>query len=576
MLDLVFSSDKLLLGNIEQISPLGKSDHVSIIFDIQCYTQSSKHCSVNYAYKYVNSRRKVNTGISNLKRDDGTVAETDTEKADDLNFFFKSVFVKENVSNISNFHDRSGGILVDNIIINEEIVKKLIEKLNINKSYGPDLLHPRVLKELRESITTPQTLIFKSSFQNGEIVNDWKTANVKALFKKGSRDNPGNYRPISLTCIPCKLMEKLVRDAIVNHMTLNKLFSDSQYGFRSLRSCALQLLDVMEKWTEWLDESSSFDCIYYDFAKAFDSVPHARLLVKLEAYGIKGKLLDWVKAFLSQRKQRVVVNSSKSAWADVSSGVPQGSVLGPVLFLVYINDIEDAIRNILRLFADDTKLFGCTNTDTDIEDLQLDNDDLNDWSGKWLLKFNVGKCCTLHYGYNNPNHTYQMYENGIQKEIVNSDTVKDLGITFDTELKFRKHINDCINKGNRITGLIRRSFLHINCKSFSKLFKTLIRPILEYRNIIWSPRFKKDIEAIERVQKRATKLVHNVRNMSYSDRLKALKLPSLTYRRFRADMIQVYELMHNLEDIPFTRFFELNENPTRYQRSCPQVKEKVL
>ena len=155
----------------------------------------------------------------------------------------------------------------------------------------------------------------------------------------------------------------------------------------------------------------------------------------------------------------------------------------PVLFLVYINDIEDAIRNILRLFADDTKLFGCTNTDTDIEDLQLDNDDLDDWSGKWLLKFNVGKCCTLHYGYNNPNHTYQMYENGIQKEIVNSDTVKDLGITFDTELKFRKHINDCINKGNRITGLIRRSFLHINCKSF------------------------------------------------------------------------------NLEDIPFTRFFELNENP---------------
>ena len=131
---------------------------------------------------------------------------------------------------------------------------------------------------------------------------------MKALFKKGSRDNPGNYRPINLTCIPCKLMEKLVRDAIVSHMTMNKMFSDSQYGFRSLRSCALQLLDVMEKWTEWLDESSSFDCIYYDFAKAFDSMPFARLLVKLEAYGIKRKLLDWVKAFLSQRKQRVVVN----------------------------------------------------------------------------------------------------------------------------------------------------------------------------------------------------------------------------------------------------------------------------
>ena len=153
-----------------------------------------------------------------------------------------------------------------------------------------------------------------------------------------------------------------------------------------------------------------------------------------------------------------------------------------------------------------------------------------------------------------------MYENGIQKEIVNSDTVKDLGITFDTELKFRKYINDCINKGNRITGLIRRSFLHINCKLFCKLFKTLIRPILEYGNIIWNPRFKKDTEAVERVQKRATKLVHNVRDMSYS---LENKIPSLTYRKFRGDMIQVYNLMHNLEDIPFTRFFELNENPTR-------------
>ena len=150
---------------------------------------------------------------------------------------------------------------------------------HINKSYGPYLLHPRVLKELRESITTPLTLIFQNSFQNVEIVDDWKTENVKTLFKKGSRDNPSNYRPFSLTCILCKLIEKLVRDAIVNHMTTNKLFSDTQYGFRSLRSCALQLLDVMEKWTEWIDEGS----IYYDYAKAFDSLPHARLLVKLEA-----------------------------------------------------------------------------------------------------------------------------------------------------------------------------------------------------------------------------------------------------------------------------------------------------
>ena len=142
---------------------------------------------------------------------------------------------------------------------------------------------------------------------------------------------------------------------------------------------------------------------------------------------------------------------------------------------------------------------------------------------------------------------------------MNKDTVKDLCITFDTEL-FRKHINNCINK---VTGLIRCSFLHITNKSFSKLYKTLIRPHLKYGNIVWNPRFKKDVEAIERVQRRATKLVDNVRNLSYSDRLKVLKIPSLSYRRFRGDIIQVYKLLHNLEDIPFTHFFERNENPTR-------------
>ena len=292
-------------------------------------------------------------------------------------------------------------------------------------------------------------------------------------------------------------------------------------------------------------------------------MPHARLLVKLESYGIKGKLLEWIKAFLTNRKQRVVVNSSKSEWCDVSSGVPQGSVLGPVLFLVYINDIEDSIVNMLRLFADDTKLFSPINSDSDIEELQHDNEKLEDWSDKWLLRFNIGKCCTLHYGYNNPNHTYEMHENGLPKDIRNSETEKDLGITFDTDLKFRRHISDCINKGNRVTGLIRRSFLHITSKSFNKLYKTLIRPHLEYGNVIWSPRYKRDIEAIEMVQKRATELVYNVRNMSYCDRLKALRLPSLTYRRFRGDMIQVYKLLHNLEDIDYNRFFQLSGNHTR-------------
>ena len=194
------------------------------------------------------------------------------------------------------------------------------------------------------------------------------------------------------------MMEKLIRDHIVSYMMNNKLFSDIQYGLRSLRSCALQLLEVMETWTKWLDDGKSFDCIYFDFRKAFDTVPHARLIKKLISYGIHGKMLSWVKSFLNNRKQRVVVNKDMSEWSEVTSGVPQGSVLGPTLFLIYINDIDDMIESTIRLFADDTKLFSSTEVPLDNDQIQRDTDRLSQWSDTWLLKFNTAKCSTLHYG----------------------------------------------------------------------------------------------------------------------------------------------------------------------------------
>ena len=429
------------------------------------------------------------------------------------------------------------------------------------------------MKELRHVLTVPLSLIFKCSFESGLLVEDWKTANVKALFKKGDRCNPSNYRPVSITCVPCKLFEKLVRDRVVSHMTEHDLFSNAQYGFRSLPSCALQLLDVMEKWTEWLDEGKSFDCIYYDFSKAFDTVPHARLLAKLKSYGIGGKLLTWIEAFLKDRKQRVIVNSQHSNWTEVTSGIPQGSVLGPILFLIYINDIEDSVKSTIRLFADDMKLFSTVCSVEDSKQIQKDTDHLSKWSDKWLLKYNIEKCCTLHYGHNNPNVTYHLTNSNGKQEIKNTDREKDLGITFDTDMKFRQHVSDCINKGNQITGLVRRSFLHIKPKSFCKLYKTLIRPHLEYGNIIWHPRFKKDIDAIERVQRRSTKLVSNIRDLSYIERLRTLKLPSLSYRRFRGDMIEVFKLLNKLEDIDYEKFFVLNEQATRSNGRKLKVKQ---
>ena len=190
------------------------------------------------------------------------------------------------------------------------------------------------------------------------IPEKWKWAHITPVFKKGSKHEKENYRPISLTSIICLLLERIIKNEIVKHLDANDLFSNDQYGFRAKRSCVTQLLEALEEWTSLLDGGNSIDVIYFDFAKAFDSVPHQRLLFTLNSYGISGKVLQWIANFLRDRKQRVVLNGYKSSWTNVLSGVPQGSVLGPLLFLIYINDLPDCIESSsVRIFADDLKLY---------------------------------------------------------------------------------------------------------------------------------------------------------------------------------------------------------------------------
>ena len=233
----------------------------------------------------------------------------------------------------------------------------MLKLLNVSKSTGPDEFHPRFLKETAVSIALPLTILFNKSLTEGTIPQEWKLANVTCIHKSGDKTAASNYRPISITSILCRMLESIIKTVLMDHCNDNQIFSDSQCGFRQRRGCILQLLKVFDDWSKFVDTDTPVDAAFLDFRKAFDCVPHKRLLMKIERLGITGNLLKWITDFLSNRQQRVLINGISSEWTEVSSGVPQGSVLGPLLFILYVNDLPSQVSSFCKLFADDAKLY---------------------------------------------------------------------------------------------------------------------------------------------------------------------------------------------------------------------------
>ena len=521
----------------------------------------AKDCKVNPKafFSYANSKKRSSTNFIRLEKPSSDeFTSTDQETAEVLNNFFSSVFTKES-EGLDSGEDLEipSDIGISDIDISLDDISKLLMSIDPNKSPGDDGIHPKVLKECYSQIAIPLLRIFKMSISTGKFPSSWKPATVTPIYKSGEHSKPENYRPISITSQVGKILEKIVRRHIMSYVMDNQLLSDHQHGFCDKRSCMTNLIEALEEITSLIDKGIPVDEIFLDFTKAFDKVSHKKLIFKLKRIGIGGNVLLWLSSFLSDRKQRVKINNKFSPWADVTSGVPQGSVLGPTLFLIFINDLPDMIASCCKLFADDSKLFGPVKDDAGKSNLQEDLNKCAEWAKLWSMEFHPDKCKVLHFGSNNKQQCYHM--NG--QNIASPGEEKDLGVTLTNTLKWETHVSNCVKKGNRMVGMIKKTFSYMNQDMFLCLYKALVRPMLEYCTEVWNPHLEKDIKALENVQRRATKLVPQLSKLPYDERLRSLKLYPLKDRRMRGDMITVYKMMNGMIDINRDKIIPMLKTP---------------
>jgi len=506
-------------------------------------------------YKYIRGKQKVKVGIEKVIKENGNLTESDPETAEKFSDFFKSVFTRESPIGNLHFEKRSEDSVSDVQITYELVVKKL-KFLKTDSTPGEDKVHPKVLKECAESLAVPLVKLFRLSLDSGEVPKDWKNALITPIYKKGSRNCVKNFRPVSLTSVPCKVLESIIKEQIVEHLNAENLINDNQHGFVKGKSCLSNLLEALDYITSTLDQGEALDAIYLDYAKAFDSVPHERLLLKLSSYGIQGKLCTWISSFLTGRVQKVTIRRSQSSPVNVVSGVPQGSVLGPLLFILYVNEIPDIVSSRMFMYADDSKLINESNS---YKTIQSDLDILSQWSKTWLLNFNEQKCKIVHFGHNNPNHEYLL--NGVCVD--KSEAEVDLGVTITSDCKPSVQCGKAARAAMVRLGMLRRTFKHIDVDSFITIYTTYVRPKLEYSVQAWNPYYAKDIEVLERVQKYATTLVPELRHMNYSQRLDRLKMYSLEDRRLRGDLIYTYKLFQDASAVKPDKYFQRVNNCTR-------------
>ena len=504
----------------------------------------------SYAQSKCSTRKEMGPLIEG-----GSSIEDEQGKADAFCNYFRGVHRVDAGTSIvldpTSFTDT-----IDEVEIQLDEVLKTLKELDTSKSPGSDGIHPAMVKPIADIIVGPVRNLFELSIQGGKLPKDWKTATVVAIHKGGKTSDLKNYRPVSLTSILCKCLEKIVKTHIAQYLRSNSLLSRKQHGFTKGRSCLTNMLCFLNEATARLDEGKRVEVCYLDFSKAFDSVNHRLLLAKLEQKGITGRLLNWIKDFLTGRSFYVRIGEKSSEIAHAISGVPQGSVLGPLLFSIFIDDLPETLSSPCFIFADDVKIVGAEGREILADDL----DRAIKWAKRWDLPLNPGKSYLLT---KSEEQLAIPLEDGIFST-QNVGATKDLGVMVTVDFLWAEQ---CALAAQRSRRALFKLKSVLSCKEpevFLPIYKTIVRPHMEYCVQAWAPFYKKDANCLEKVQRLATRMVEGQRGRPYEDRLDRLKLFSLERRRLRGDLIETFKIMKGFSGIEVGDLFtQAPESRTR-------------
>ena len=523
---------------------------------------------------FVKSKRVDNDGVVPLRNKNGVIYSDKKMKAEILNEQFSSVFNKEENDNLPD-KGHSPYPSMDKITVTRKGVYLLLARTDPHKATGPDGISAQLLKTLADELAPVLQHLFQTSLDQGAVPRAWREAQVVPIFKKGDRNNPANYRPVSLTSICSKYLEHIIRSNVMDHLDSHQILTEAQHGFRKKRSTVSQLIETVHVMLSTLEKQKERDVIFLDFSKAFDKVPHKRLLYKLRHYGIRGKLQQWIGNFLQDRHQQVMVEGATSSPAPVHSGVPQGTVLGPLLFLIYINDLPECISpdSNTGLYADDSSLSkeispttDSTKRDSDIKKLQTDLDRLQTWENDWQMEFNANKCQAMRISNKKNPGKPSYFIHGQELEAV--DSTKYLGVTINNKLKWNEHIAATARKAEAARAFLSRNLTKCTEETKKQCYTTLVRPILEYASEIWDPHEKGKIKTIERVQKRAARFIKNDYNWdnSATSMVRDLNLQPLEERRAHTKVTTFFKAISGDLEIPTKHLEPLTLTTRGHQR----------